>query len=303
MTSPPTGVQHGLTYGDQAAVVTEVGATLRSYDVAGRPVVDGFPANRHPDGGRGQVLAPWPNRVRDGRYSFGGEELQLGLSEVTAHNAIHGLVRWSGWALAERGEEWVALTTTVWPQTGYPFLVRLRATYRLGEDGLAVRLHAHNDGGRPAPYGVGQHPYITAGGRLDEAMLTVPAAERLLTDDRGNPVGSEAVAGTAYDFRAPRAVGGLVLDTAYTGLERGSDGRVTVRLAAEDGHVVEVWLGEAARHLQLFSGDTLSDPGRRRQGLAVEPMSCPPGAFGSGTDLVVLAPGDVHELDWGVHVA
>ncbi|MCY7372296.1 MAG: aldose 1-epimerase family protein [Spirochaetaceae bacterium] len=302
-TSLPTGVQHELTHGDQTAVVTEAGATLRSYDVAGRPVVDGFPADRHPDGGRGQVLAPWPNRVRTGRYRFDGEDYQLGLTEVPARNAIHGLVRWAGWAAAQRGEEWVALTTTVWPQSGYPFLVRLRATYHLGEAGLTVRLQARNDGDRSAPYGVGQHPYVTAGVRVDDSVLTVPAMQRLLVDDRGNPVGSEAVAGTTYDFRAPRAIGDLVLDTAYTGLERGSDGRATVRLEGEGGRVVEVWLGGSATHLQLFSGDTLPDPARRRQGLAIEPMSCPPGAFTSGTDLVVLAPGDEHELDWGMHVA
>lgn len=301
MVTLPTGAQHEIAFGDQVAVVTEMGATLRSYDVAGRPVVDGFAAERSPDGGRGQVLAPWPNRIRDGRYRFDGEDLQLALSEAAARNAIHGLVRWTGWALAERGEEWVALTTTVWPQTGYRFLVRLRATYGLGDDGLTVRLHAHNDGDRPAPYGVGHHPYLTAGGRVDETVLTVPAAERLLTDDRGNPVGSEPVSGTPYDFRTPRAIGDLMLDTAYSRLERGRDGRARVRLEGTDGHVVEVWLGETVQHLQVFSGDTLPDPARRRQGLAVEPMSCPPGAFASGTDLVVLAPGDGHELGWGVH--
>jgi galactose mutarotase-like enzyme len=302
MTTLPTGTQHELTHRDQTAVVTEMGATLRSYVVAGRPVLDGFAAGDRPDGGRGQVLAPWPNRVRDGRYVFGGEELQLALSEVPARNAIHGLVRWVGWDLAERGDDWVSLTTTVWPQSGYPFLVRLRSTYRLDDDGLHVTLHARNDGDRPAPYGVGQHPYFTVGVPVDETVLTVPATRRLLTDDRGNPAGTEAVAGTAYDFTTARAVGDLPLDTAYSALDRGSDSRAVVRLEhPAGGSGVAVWMDEAARHLQVFTGDTLPDPARRRQGLAVEPMSCPPGAFRSGTDLVVLDPGDQHELSWGVN--
>jgi len=300
MATLPTGVQHRIVLHDQVAVITEMGATLRTYDVAGRAVVDAFPPDRKPDGGRGQVLAPWPNRLRDGRYTFGSDDLQLAISDPGLHNAIHGLVRWAGWALAERGEEWVSLTTTVWPQTGYPFLVRLRATYRLGADGLAVRLVALNDGAGPAPYGVGHHPYVTIGAPVDEGVLTVPAAERLITDGRGNPVGSEPVQGTAYDFRAPREIGALALDTAYTGLERGSDGRATVRLEGPDGSAVEVWLGETAHHLQLYTGETLPDLARRRQGLAVEPMSCPPGAFASGTDLVVLDPGEEHELRWGL---
>lgn len=302
MTTPPTGTQHEISHGDQVAVATQMGATLRSYEVAGRPVLDGFPEGAAPDGGRGQVLAPWPNRVRDGRYTFAGEDLQLGLTEVDSSNAIHGLVRWAGWDLAERGEEWVALTTTVWPQPGYPFLLGLRATYRLGDAGLHVTLHARNDGDRPAPYGAGHHPYMTVGTRVDDVVLTVPAAQRLVTDERGIPRGSESVAGTPHDFRTPRAVGDLELDTAYGELDRDAAGRAVVRLEnPEDGHAVTVWAGEAAPYLQVFSGDTLKDPARRRAALAVEAMSCPPNAFADGTDLVTLDPGDEHELAWGVH--
>ena len=303
MASLPTGEQHEIVLGDQVAVVTEMGATLRSYEVAGRAVLDSFAPDRRPDGGRGQILAPWPNRIRDGQYSFEDEDLQLALSDAANRNAIHGLVRWAGWALAERGDEWVALTTTVWPQTGYPFLVRLRATYRLADEGLSVRLHALNDGDRAAPYGVGQHPYISIGAPVDEGVLTVPVTERLLTDDRGNPLGTEPVDGTAYDFRSPRRIGDLVLDSDFTGLARGSDGRATVRVQGPDDRVVEVWLGDTVNHVQLFTGETLPDPARRRQGLAIEPMSCPPDAFATGTDLVVLDPGAEHEIAWGLHAS
>jgi aldose 1-epimerase len=100
-TRPPSGTQHEIRHGDQVAVVTEAGATLRSYQAAGRAVVDGFAAWARPDGGRGQVLAPWPNRVADGRWSWEGAEQQLALTEVANHNAIHGLVRWATWTTAK----------------------------------------------------------------------------------------------------------------------------------------------------------------------------------------------------------
>lgn len=299
MPTSPTGAQYELRRGGQYAVVTEVGATLRRYDVDGRQVVDGFGPDERPDGGRGQVLAPWPNRVRDGRYSFAGQEHQLALSEVAKHNAIHGLVRWAGWTETGRSTDAVTLTTTVWPQPGYPFLVRLDAAYALTDDGLAVTVTAHNDGSAPAPYGVGHHPYVTLGVPVDQVVLTVPAARRLLVDDRGNPVGEQDVAGTPFDFRSPREVGDLVLDVAYRDLEPEAGGLTRVRLE-HGARGAELWLGEGARHLQLFSGDTLPDRGRRRASLAVEPMSCPPGALASGDDLVVLDPGATHALSWGL---
>lgn len=296
----PTGAQHEIRHGDQVAVVTEVGATLRRYDVGDRPVLEAFDEAAIPDGGHGQVLAPWPNRVRDGRYRWDGADLQLALSEAAKHNAIHGLVRWAGWSAAEVAPDAVTMTTTLWPTPGYPFLLELAATYRLGADGLSVELTARNEGSSPAPYGVGQHPYLAAStGRADDVTLTVPARTRLLVDDRGNPVGRENVDGTPFDFRSPRRVGDLVLDTAYTDLLPDPDGRARVRLDGADGSGAELWCDAATHWLQVFSGDTLA-PHRRRTALAVEAMSCPPGAYESGEDLVRLAPGEEHRLTWGM---
>jgi len=96
-------------------------------------------------------------------------------------------------------------------------------------------------------------------------------------------------------------VGETVLDTPYASLAPDADGRVVVRLAHPgDGTGVDVWGGAGTRYLQVFSGDTLAVD-RRRQGLAVEPMSCPPDAFRSGVDVAGLQPGESHVLEWGLH--
>jgi aldose 1-epimerase len=163
-------------------------------------------------------------------------------------------------------------------------------------------LTGRNAGDVALPYGVGQHPYVTAGTELvDETVLTVPAAAWLRTDERGLPQSTEPVAGTGWDFRSGRGVGDTVLDTPFAELDRDEQGRVVVRLARVDGtHGVDVWAGQGADYLQVFSGDTLA-PGRRRRGLAVEPMSCPADAFNSGAGLVRLEPGEAHVLEWGLH--
>ncbi|ROQ35831.1 carbohydrate kinase (thermoresistant glucokinase family) [Streptomyces sp. PanSC19] len=299
--SGPTGASWRLVRGDQSAVVVQLGGALRDYAVNGRPLLDGFPGGSAITGGRGQLLVPWPNRVGDGRYRFDGRDLQLPLTEVEKGNAIHGLLRWVLWRPLARSDDSVSLGTTLCPQPGYPFLLDVRVEYRLGPEGLRVAVRATNTGTEPAPYGVGQHPYLTVGTDLvDDAVLTVPARHLLRTDDRGLPVGREPVDGTPYDFRAARPVGGLRLDTAFTGLDRPSDGHATVRLAHPSGRRgVDLWLGEGTRYVQVYTGDTLTEPERRR-GLAVEPMSCPPDAFRSGTDLTVLRPGATHVLRWGL---
>ncbi|MGW2564471.1 aldose epimerase family protein [Streptomyces sp. NPDC001514] len=296
-----TGEQWELRHGSHTAVVAQLGSALRHYSVGGRPVLDGFDADATITGGRGQLLVPWPNRVGGGRYTWNGRDLQLPLNEPAKNNAIHGLLRWTPWNLLDHEEKVVRTGTTLFPQPGYPFRLQLTAEYRLGPEGLAVTVTATNLGETVAPYGAGQHPYLTVGTDLvDEAVLTVPARQWLPTDEQGLPVGSEPVEGTPYDFRTPRPIGDQALDTAFAGLDRDPSGRVVVRLAHPSGHQgIDAWLGEGAEYVQVFTGDTLPEAERRRS-IAVEAMSCPPDAFRSGTAVAALAPGSRHVLRWGL---
>ena len=302
MSQSPTGRQFLLRSGDQSAVVVELGAALSRYTVAGRSVLDGFAAAERITGGRGQLLAPWPNRISGGRYRWSGDDLQLPLTEPEAGNAIHGLLRWASWQPLERAEERVLLGATVFPQPGYPFHLDVRAEYALGAGGLAVTVTARNLSAGAAPYGVGQHPYLTVGtGLVDEAVLTLPARVWLPAAAEGTPTAARVVDGTPFDFRTPRAIGPQRLDTPFTELERDSSGRAVVRLAHPSGsHGCDLWLGEGADFLQVYTGDTLSEPARRR-GVAVEPMSCPPDAFRGRADLVELGAGDLHTFRWGLY--
>ncbi len=296
-TSPPSpsGAQHRIVSGDQDATVVQVGGGLRAYTVAGEPVLDGYGLDRMADGGRGQLLVPWPNRIRDGRYQFAGTEHQLALTEPSRHNASHGLVRWSNWSATVREPDRVVMELDLYPQPGYPFTLALSVEYRLGPGGLSVATTAANRGDRPCPYGAGAHPYLTVGTDLiDAALLQVPADTRLETDDRGIPTGSTAVDGTPSDFRVARPIGDLVLDTAFTDLA----GNEAVLLAA-DGRRATVWWDSAYRWLMVFTGDTL-DAGRRRKGLALEPMTCAPNAFVTGDGLRVLQPEESWTTTWGI---
>jgi aldose 1-epimerase len=248
------------------------------------------------------VLIPWPNRLRDGRYHFGGEAHQTPLSEPDRHNAIHGLVRWDNWTVAASDANHAVMAVVLHPRPGYPFTLSLRVAYRLGADGLTVTTTATNVGAGPCPYGAGAHPYLTAGApTIDRCLLRAPGAKRLLTDDRAIPVGDAPVDGTLYDFRRARPIDGAVLDTGYCELDRGPDGRASVELRdGPAGAGVRLWLDEAYPYLMLFTGDTLSTPEHRRRGLAAEPMTCAPNALQSGDGLVVLEPGQSHTSEWGV---
>jgi len=300
---PVTGAQHAIRAGDYRATVTELGAGLRQFTYRGEPVCTPYAADELPPAAAGQLLAPWPNRIDGGRYRFGGVDLQLDLSEPAQRNAIHGLTRWAGWQAERHDDAAVRLSHLLHGRSGYPFCLDLAAEYRLDAgEGLQVTVTARNAGTRTAPYGTGSHPYLTAGTPgIDECELELPAAQWLPAGPRGIPAaGPKDVAGTQYDFRAARPIGGTRLDHACTGLARDADGRAWVHLAAA-GRQVSLWAGQGYRWLQVFTGAPL-DPPHRRRALAVEPMTCPPNAFVTGRDLISLLPGAGVRHSWGVRV-
>jgi aldose 1-epimerase len=300
---PLTGTQYEISAGDYRATVTELGAGLRALHYRGRPVTGEYDPDVLPPGASGQLLAPWPNRVDGGHYTVNGTKYQLDLSEPANLNAIHGLTRWASWEVAARSSEAVLLQHNLLGRPGYPFCLDIEAEYLLAADsGLQVSITARNAGSTPAPYGTGSHPYLIAGTAvIDDCALTLPSGLWLPADERGIPSGPvEDVASTPFDFRESRPIAATRLDHALTGLVRDAGGRAWARLDGGETQVA-LWAGPGYQWLQVFTGDTL-DPEHRRRALAVEPMTCPPNAFASGRDLLLLEPGDSVTHTWGIQV-
>jgi aldose 1-epimerase len=296
----PSGEQVVLEHGDYRATVVEVGGGLRTLEHAGAAVLDGYPEDQMASAGRGALLVPWPNRLHGGRYTWDGVTGKAALNEPDQQNAIHGLARYRSWVPTDRTDSSVTMRLLLRPQPAYPFTVSFAARYELGDDGLAVTMSTTNEGDRDAPYGSGAHPYLTVGTeRVDGVVLGIPARSWIPTGTSQLPLDREPVEDTQYDFREPRPVGKVRMDHGFTDLQRGSDGRAVVSLAAPSGRRVELWVDEGFGYVQVFTGDTLPG-GARRRSAAVEPMTCPPDAFRSGEDVIRLTPGATTSAGWGI---
>lgn len=295
----PGGREWVLEQGPQQVTVCEVGGGLRRYTVDGVDVLDGYERGELPPGCRGQILAPWCNRIRDGKYEFGGHELQLDISEPDTHCALHGLFRWLPVTVTDRGADWIELRGVVYARAGYPFTVALDTRWALTDDGLTATHTARTLGPGAAPFSFATHCYLAAGVGVDTQTLTVPAGVFLPTDDRLLPLPERSVEGTPQDFRTPRVFGDLVLDTAYRDLERGTDGLVRASVTAPDGRGAQVWADGSFDWLQVYSSDTQHGE-RFRRSFAIEPMTGPADAFNSGVGLVVLTPGTAWTGTWGI---
>ena len=79
----PTGAQYALRSADGrvTAEIAQVGASLRAFTVGGVDLVPRYPLDAATPAGSGTVLVPWPNRVRDGRWTQRGRQRQLAITD------------------------------------------------------------------------------------------------------------------------------------------------------------------------------------------------------------------------------
>ncbi len=290
----PTGTQVDLRFGDVTAQIAQVGASLRSLRIGGVDLVPTYPLDIPTPSCSGVVLAPWPNRVRDGLWDDDGTARQLAITEPKFTNASHGLLRFVAYDI-DQTDAAATLSATIVPQTGYPYQIETSVTYLLTETGIDVIHVLANRSSEPAPVALGTHPFVTIGD-VDphDLVLRVPAATMFDTDERMLPTGTRPADAALRDGIR---LGDASLDTGFTDLARDDDGLVRHTLTAPDGRRLTVWQGEGFDYVQVFTTDKY--PGHDLA-LAIEPMTAPADALNSGLGIRRLAPDESWTLRWGI---
>lgn len=286
-----------ISRGAAQAVIAPLAAALRSYSRNGTDLVEPCLGPIAP-GGAGLTLAPWPNRVAGGKWLLDGEIQQLDITEVSRGNAIHGLLRNTGYFSEALSAEEVQLTAWIYPQHGYPFQLRHRVRYRLEVDeSLSVWQSLLNVSDRPAPVALGAHPYLRLGELATEELeLIVSASTSLRADEQLIPFEAVGVAADT-DLRTGRRIADLEMDRSYTGLEFADDGYARHTLRATDGRSVSLRQKETCQFVHIYVSTGF--PGRSKS-VAIEPMSAPANAFNSAEGLQWLAPGEECGIEWGI---
>ncbi len=294
-----------LGFENQRARIGVWGASLRGYDCDGVEIAWGYHGKASKKGGQGDVLAPWPGRVENGYYEFEGIQFQLEKTDKDGPNAIHGFVRNQLWrvitespASVELGFE---LPASHYANRGYDFSLELKVRYELSAQGLKCSFEMKNVGVRPAPVGIGFHPYFTLGAATaNQLELFLPSSQsiefkNLIPTGRVLPT-----AGSEVDFSTLRKVGAVEINHCLMTLKRDSDGLARARIRnPENGLEMALWMDQAFDYIVVYTGDAIPAPGSRRA-LAVEPMTCGTDAFNRPEwGLKTLKPGDSFRGSFG----
>ena len=156
---------------------------------------------------KGAQLAPWPNRIQDARYEFGGSIHEpLKNFKPQGGHAIHGLTMLEAAKVVAKSPEdgWfeVAVHSKGWE--GYPFPVVISHRFSLSGDGFRMETSIRNTGRKAAPAGHGWHPYFRLGDSIKPCLLTLPEGKMLESTERAVPSGRKL----AWDkFAKPALIG------------------------------------------------------------------------------------------------
>ena len=280
-----------ISLNEVSAVISTEGAALIGLSVDSFNLIE--PNTR--DGlYAGKILAPWPNRIRDGKYSFNKKDYQLPVNEVSKNNSLHGLVANSLWEITFQNQSKVILQYLLNQPEIYPGKLQLQVTYEIIEQGLEITVLSENIGVISAPYGVSIHTYLVAGavGKNNELTLQIPADQFLEVDaERLLPIKLQPAAGTNFDFIDSKKISDLFIDHAF---KYSSDYSRSISLLNAEGQGAEVIFDDQSKWIQIHTADR-DLQADSRMAVAIEPMTCPPDAFNSGIDLIVLEPGKKHE--------
>ena len=298
---PDKDTEHTLTFAAQTAVVSPFGAALRRYFLTHNGLewnaVWGYHGGANKRGGQGDVLIPFPGRIKGGVYSLRGQNYELAQNDKDGPNAIHGFLRAQLFATerVSRSEAVFSYQLGEIPIAGYPFTLAIEVAYSLGADGLSTRFQIRNLGANPAPAGAGFHPYFCGDrGAVDDWQVTI-AARDYIELENFVPTGRVLpVQGTALDFRAGRMVGATRYNDCVARLERDAQGWSTAWVVAPDSpRRISIRMDQNFDYVVVYTGDQIPAPANR-QGFALEPMTCAPDAFNHAAwGLRVLAPGEV----------
>jgi aldose 1-epimerase len=223
-------------------------------------------------------LTPFSNRLRHGRFTFGGREIAMPGNTPGPH-VEHGHGWQRPWTIAARGPGRIVLA---YEHAGdeWPFPYGVTQTIELLPDRLRIELAALNRGAKPMPYGFGLHPFFpaTPGTTLEARVESVWHVDDEVMPTRLGPAaelwGSES--------RLPVATSAL--DTAFAGW----DGEATIRWP-EHGAGLSMSASVPLRHLVVYT-----PPGAGH--FCAEPVSHCTDAFNlvaerTDTGITVLPPG------------
>ena len=274
-----------IYYGDLELEIDTLGARIMGFTDKGEEIMK--TAKDELQGYNGMVLAPWPNRIPEGKWSLEGKQYQLEINEIDRNNALHGFAFQTEFEVTNHSDNEIHLDTVLTNTVGYPFEILLRLEYKLDSNGFSCQVHATNQSAIDAPFGIAFHPYYPVD---DETQISIPAKTHINTNDQMIPIGEESNPHKTFRFAD------VDFDDCFSELER-KNGIAEVKIESSK-QLITLWQDEAFDFVMVYTTNEFDFLQGSTQAIAIEAQSCIANAFNTNPPL--LKPGESFIGSWGL---
>lgn len=243
---------------------------------------------------RSSTLSPYPNRIREGKYSFKGKTYQLDQNFPQEENSIHGLLYDQSFVILSQSDTKAVLEKVVDKNDfkGYPFSYRIVLHYSLNEATLNCKTEIENLSPEAIPMAYGIHPYFALGDPVDTLEMKLPDVKNLSVDKHMIPTETEEEFKNFSGFKTLKSVD---LDDGFRITEKGETVETVIR-NSELALIVSQEIGtNKFNFLQVYTP-------AHRNAVAIEPMSSSANSFNSGNGLTVLRKNETTEMRYSISV-
>ncbi len=246
------------------------------------------------------ALIPFPNRLRGGSYSYGGEKLNFPVNSPGDGTALHGLVYNKPFKVKSIQSGIDQATCKLeydydGSDSGYPFPFTVRIVYTIRDmNTLECKTEIINMGKSALPIGSGWHHYLHFPEGVDAVELKLPPSKRVVVDDSLLPTG-ELLESKNYSNFNP--LNGERFDTCFKLESNESENFIELLDKKRKLHyTLSLKGGDAGyKYFQLFNHP-------HGTGFAVEPMSCNIDAFNNGQGLLDLDAGKSVQYEFQIYL-
>ena len=180
-----------------AKIQLREGASLQSLRLANKEIIKDLSPLSYAETYASALLFPFVNRVKDGKYSFEGQNYQLDINEPENNNAHHGLVYNQHFELLEAINNAENATVGLVHKAdgsaqGFPFSYQFEVYYTLMAQQLEIKVYITNLSQKAFPYTIGWHPYFYSSD-LSQTKIYLNSHQKALFDSRGLTQGFEEV--------------------------------------------------------------------------------------------------------------
>lgn len=268
-----------------AKIHLNLGASLQELTLDNKKVIEDLSPLSYSNTYASSILFPFANRIKDGIYTFEGNQYQFDVNETGNNNALHGLVFNKTFKIKEQNAtDTFASVTLIYVEKneskGFQYTYTIHLKYTLTETGLDLKILVTNTDTKPFPFTLGWHPYFSSSD-LFNSTLNFDSDTQLEFDGRCITTGTKTIKNEAlFEIKDQKLDDCFILNNNQIQFNT-------------PNYKLQITASSKENYLQIYTPP-------KANVIAIEPTTGVSDSFNNNMGLQILEPDNSYLVNWAL---